>query len=110
MRVPPHTQRPLMPIHAFSLMELVIVLAIMGIIGSLALPLVSKKMDASRNTRTQADIQAIATGVNQFYQDLGRAPDRNAAGQLLQLMISAGTPPADSAGSTWFGGALVQPC
>ena len=55
----------------FSLIELLIVVAIIGIIATIAVPQLLDAIDRSRQRRTMADMRNIATANGTYYVDQG---------------------------------------
>ncbi len=53
----------------FSLLELLIVVVIIGIIATLAVPNLLESLDRSRQNATKADIRSIATALERFAVD-----------------------------------------
>ncbi len=66
-------QRPLQE-RGFTLMEILVVLAIIGILASIATGVYVSRVDDARITRARADIQAIEAGLDIFRLDNFRYP------------------------------------
>jgi type II secretion system protein G len=60
--------------RGFSLIELVIVIAILGILAGVVTPRVSQRVAAARDARRLQDVQAIRDAVEQYYLDTGSYP------------------------------------
>ena len=60
--------------RGFTLIELLIVVAIIGIIAAVAIPALRLAVQRARQTRTMADIRAIATAVEMYQNDNGAKP------------------------------------
>ncbi|MFQ5743861.1 MAG: type II secretion system protein GspG [Acidobacteriota bacterium] len=58
----------------FSLIELLIVVAIIGIIAAIAVPQLMNAMDRGRQRRSMADMRNIATANGTYRVDLGTYP------------------------------------
>jgi general secretion pathway protein G len=58
----------------FTLMELVIVIAILAILAGTLVPRISNRMASARDARRIADAHAIRNAIDQFYLDHGRWP------------------------------------
>ncbi len=59
---------------AFTLVELMVVLLILGILAAAIVPNVVGKTDRAKRTKAQADIAVIESLLDQFYLDMGRYP------------------------------------
>lgn len=85
--------------RAFTLIELLIVIAIIGILMALLFPAVGSAIDAARRAQAKNDVVQIATAVTAYETEYGRLPTNSASpmdvgGPLLQaLMGSNGTIP-----------------
>ncbi|HHV62230.1 MAG TPA: prepilin-type N-terminal cleavage/methylation domain-containing protein [Firmicutes bacterium] len=60
--------------RAFTLVELLIVLAIIGVLATIAVPSITKAVDGARLKACQANISAIEAAAELFYTDYGRYP------------------------------------
>ncbi len=60
--------------QAFTLIELMVVLLILGILAVAIVPNVVGKTDAAKRTKAQSDIAVIEGLLDHFYLDLGRYP------------------------------------
>ena len=73
---------PLVPERsAFTLIELLIVIAIIGILMSLLFPAVNSAIDAAKKAQAKNDAVQIATAVIGYETEYGRLPSTNAAAQ-----------------------------
>jgi len=101
--------------RGFTLIELIIVIAIVVALVAMFLPLALNKIDESNVTRAKADVDALATAVTSFFSSLGNFPScdgadcnplNDAANNLRFLAVGTGTGdlstvyPADS-GALW---------
>lgn len=59
---------------AFTLIELLIVLAIIGVLMSLLFPAVNGVMDSARRVQAKSDVVNLATAVTAFETEYGRLP------------------------------------
>lgn len=66
-----------------TLIEMLVVIAIIGIITAVMVPMVTKYIDDARVARAQADCNAMRTAVLGFYKDTGRWPDTSGAAATL---------------------------
>ncbi len=58
-----------------TLIELLLVVAIMGTLGAIAVPTYSNYIDKARNSAAIADIRVIEGGIVRFQAEHGRLPD-----------------------------------
>jgi len=70
--------------NGFTMIELMAMLIIIGLLGTLVVMKVSTKIDQARVTTTKANLKALAAAVNQFRMDTGRFPTEDE--QLMALI------------------------
>lgn len=58
----------------FTLIEMLVVIAIIAILAGLMFPAITKAMDSARRSKAGAEVRAIATAVALFYNDHGYMP------------------------------------
>ncbi len=58
----------------FTLLEIIVVLAVIGALAAILAPVVFRYIDDANKARAQADTNAIAAAINQQYKDTGRWP------------------------------------
>ncbi|MBI4609178.1 MAG: prepilin-type N-terminal cleavage/methylation domain-containing protein [Candidatus Rokubacteria bacterium] len=63
----------------FTLMEMVFVLAVVGILASIFLPLAIDLLDDARLTQADVDVAELATALSQFLRDMRHYPTCNTA-------------------------------
>lgn len=85
----------------FSLLELLVVLAIMGLLAAIVAPQVIRYLGSSRSQTAKVQIQNTVAALELYRLDLGRYPS---AQENLQALVAA--PGAAAAG--WNGPYLVQ--
>ncbi len=74
---------------AFTLIEIMLVIVIIGVLAGMVVPLISGKTQQARLTRARADIESnLGVALDLFEQDVGRYPT-DAEG-LAALVESAG--------------------
>lgn len=61
-------------LRAFTLLELLVVVAILGILSATALPVVRDALVRAGIAATQSDLRVVATGIEAFAADRGRYP------------------------------------
>jgi prepilin-type N-terminal cleavage/methylation domain-containing protein len=81
----------------FTLIELVLVVAVVAILAAILVPTVFSILDDSAITKGKADVKAIAGAIAKFRDDTGEFPTREAAGIAgaeVNLLYSGTVPPA----------------
>lgn len=66
--------------RAFTLIELLIVIAILGILMALLFPAVQSALDAAKRASAKNDVVQIATAVTAYETEYGRLPATNTSG------------------------------
>lgn len=84
--------------RAFSLMEILIVLIIIGLLAAIVLPRLAQNIGKGRVQTTKAQIASLSTSVESFYAEVGRYPTEQ---EGLILLITKPVDP-DTA-SKWRG-------
>ena len=79
--------------RAFTLIELLIVIAIIGILMSLLFPAVNSAIDAARKAQAKNDVVQIATAVTAYETEYGRLPTNSTtvSGELLTALTGQNT-------------------
>jgi general secretion pathway protein G len=73
-------------VRAFTMVELLIAIAIVATLSAIAVPSYTHYIDNARNTTAMADIREIESGMVRFRAERGRLPDSLAeAGVSIQL-------------------------
>jgi prepilin-type N-terminal cleavage/methylation domain-containing protein len=60
--------------RGFTMIEMAIVLAIVGILAAILTPIVTNYVDQSRVTKAQSDVRTIGEAIGRFERDVGRYP------------------------------------
>ena len=69
--------------QGFTLLEIIVVLAVLGALAAILSPVVFRYIDDANRSRAEADANTIAASIQQVYKDTGRwAYHANAAGQV----------------------------
>ncbi len=84
----------------FTLMELMVVIAIIVLLAGIMTPNVAKRLEKAKMTRAEADISAIETAIGMYENDLGRYPESIGGGvyaglsaiQVLELRLTGRHP------------------
>jgi general secretion pathway protein G len=85
----------------FTLVEVIVVIAVVLLLSGIAVPLISKYMDDARIGRAKAECNTLASAFTAFYRDIGRFPTRNSTGTENHLyVLFSGTATAPTA-SPW---------
>lgn len=77
----------------FTLVELLVVMAILGVLAAIAIPLVANQIDAARQAANTANIRLLQGAADLFKLDTGVYP-WTAGTNDWQLMLTAATPEA----------------
>jgi len=67
--------RPVRRAQGFTMIELVIVMAMLGLLLSLALPQYMAALDRGREQVLQSNLAALREAIDKYYGDRGRYPD-----------------------------------
>ena len=97
-------------IHGFTLIELMIVIAIVGILAGIAIPQYSLYRTRSFNAAAQADLRNAATAQEAYFMDNGTysSSSANLIGSTYMLFFSEGVNLTIVAGSTDTSGYVMR--
>ncbi|WP_375212927.1 type II secretion system protein [Aquabacterium sp.] len=83
-RTMPRTVRPGLPRRGFTLMEMLVVLAIVALLLTLATPRYFGSLEKSREVALKENLRVMRVTIDKFYGDKGRYPE------ALQELVEAG--------------------
>ena len=75
--------------RGFTLIELSIVLTIIGIVATLAIPNLLNALDRGRQSSTLSDIRALGTALERYAADHNRYPAAEEISQLKTVLVPA---------------------
>jgi prepilin-type N-terminal cleavage/methylation domain-containing protein len=88
----------------FTLVEMVVVLAVVAILAAILVPTVAKNINDAKIARAGNEAQVLGAAMASFYKDVGRWPDSSGAdnlpGDIDLLRTAQGTLPSQDAGTT----------
>ena len=70
-------------VQAFTLIEILVALTIIGVLLTFVAPMVLNRPDQARNLKLQNDYSAIETALNLYRLDSGRFPNKNEGLEIL---------------------------
>jgi prepilin-type N-terminal cleavage/methylation domain-containing protein len=73
--------------RAFTLIELLIVIAILGILMALLFPAVQGALDSAKRAQAKNDVVQIATAVTAYETEYGRLPATNGSGAAISADV-----------------------
>jgi prepilin-type N-terminal cleavage/methylation domain-containing protein len=96
--------------RGFTLVEMVVVLAVVAILAAILVPTVAKNINDAKITRATNEAQVIGAAMASFFKDLGRWPTSNGAAATLPdalniLRSTVGSAATNAGGGTagWVG-------
>ncbi len=87
---------------AFTLMELMVVVAIIVLLAGIILPNYAKRVDRAKMVKAEADISAIETAISMYANDMG-GYFGNLTGDISPVNTGLVYGPQDSSQSKWKG-------
>ncbi len=79
--------------HSFTLVEMLVVIAVIAILAGIAFPVVSGMNRKGKETRARAEINAIITAIKQYEADYGTLPYIPASDQEKDIFLTKTNPP-----------------
>lgn len=92
-----HEQKPMN--HGFTLVEMVVVLAVVAILAAILVPTVAKHIADSQIARANNEVQVIGSAIASLYKDTGFWPYTNADGPSGGVSRALGNPSTVSTGA-----------
>lgn len=96
--------KPLASRGGFTLIEIVIVIAVIAILAGIATPSIVKNIRDSRITRAKSDTKEIASTLASFYKDTGHWPSTDGSNAVMFLQTDASAMPTVDTGVTGWSG------
>jgi prepilin-type N-terminal cleavage/methylation domain-containing protein len=84
-QISPHAARRSSSHGGFTLVEVIVVLAVLLLLTGIAVPLLSGYTEDGRRVRAESEVKTIAAAMLSFYKDVGTYPARSGAGTNNQL-------------------------
>jgi general secretion pathway protein G len=91
MNAPQQKMRSAKGSEGFTLVELLVVLAIIGLIAAIATPQVMRYLGAAKIDTTKAQIRNVQSALELYYIDNGRYPSTEEGLAALEIRLDAAT-------------------
>jgi general secretion pathway protein G len=69
-----YLKKQLWNVNGFTLVELMVVIAILGVLAAIAVPKVAGSISSAKTAKLQADLHTIATAIALYEADNGKLP------------------------------------
>ena len=86
----------------FTIIELIVVIAIIGILAGIALPRLTRAPKRAQEAVLQTNLRAMRDAINQFYADKGHYPPSLDALVEEQYLRTVPTDPITQSNETWI--------
>lgn len=84
----------------FTLVEVVVVIAVVALLSAIIVPVVAKQIDDAKISRAQNECVVIAAAIQQFYKDVGTYPSHNGTNpNTIRGLVSGTAVDPDVAGT-----------
>ena len=96
-------KKNLKPQKGFTLIEIIVVIAVVAILAAILTPQIVKNISESKIARAKNDLVVIAAAIGDFYKDTGKYPFYTSAGSSANIYLlysSTGTSGGSSGGSS----------
>ncbi len=81
----------------FTLIEVVVVVAVIAILAAVLTPYIIKYIDDSRIAKARNEVQVIGGALTNFYKDLGVWPSKDASGGTIVFLYTGTATPTEAA-------------
>lgn len=88
--------------RAFTLVELLVVLSILALLLTLAVPRYFKNIERAKEATLKQDLETMRKGIDQFYADKGRYPDSLESLKSLHYINKLPIDPFTESNDTWL--------
>jgi prepilin-type N-terminal cleavage/methylation domain-containing protein len=88
--------------RAFTSTELLVVIVVLALLASLALPVTLRALGRAREVRVTADLATVAMGLHAYKQDFGDYPRPDGAQALCRALLAPGPDSVDGADGPGF--------
>jgi len=78
--------------RAFTLIEMVVVVMIIGILSSIMIPVLTNQISKARIARTRADIRTLSVAIERYNVDIGEYPPSGSYNYLTETPSDPGFP------------------
>lgn len=86
--------------RGFSVLEFVVMIAIMAALAGILVPVVNGELEASKKATAQSTVNRLATALTEFIKDTSFAPTGPNGQRTFHSLHTDGTPPANDGFST----------
>jgi general secretion pathway protein G len=94
--------------HGFTLIEMVVVVAIIASLAAILVPVMSDELDQRDLANARWQCQRIATSINQYMKDVRQDPSGVLGAQTYHYLVGSGPEPATNPFSSGTKGTLFE--